>query len=201
MRVIAIMSSGNSNKFGAIIEHFKNTPDIKIVCISDNLRSDIFTLTKPEFVETKYLSPEAAQSYFMNNTFDLIAINGYQSKLDTGIYSLGKFINLHQSLLPAFKGDNALYRAFESGVKVSGITIHTLTGNNDTEKILAQYPILISALTHFDEFEKMTNTLTDLLYPIVIEKTLQNKLFDFQDLYDKHKSCSGNCSGGCGGCH
>ena len=59
----------------------------------------------------------------------------------------------------------------------------------------------IAKKIYFDEFEKMTNTLTDLLYPIVIEKTLQNKLFDFQDLYDKHKSCSGNCSGGCGGCH
>lgn len=201
MKTLGIMSSGNSDKFGAIIEHFKNNNDIKIFCISDNLKSDIFNLTKPDNIETKYISSENARQYFMSTNFDLIAINDYKSNLDKSIYTFAKFIKVHPSLLPAFSGDNALYRAFESGIKVSGITIHTLTGTPDTEKILAQYPILISNLTHFDEFSNMTENLINMIYPIVIEKTLDNKLFDFQDLLSKHSTCSGNCSGGCGDCH
>ena len=200
MKTLGIMSSGNSEKFNAIIEKFKNNKEVKIICISDNLKSDIFEVAKTKNIETKYISPENAQQYFMNSNFDLIAINDYKSKLDSNIYSFAKFINLHPSLLPAFRGDNALYRAFESGVKVSGITIHTMTGTPDTERILAQYPILISNLTHFDEFVSMTENLTNMIYPIVIEKTLEDKLFDFQDLFNKHSSCSGNCSNGCQGC-
>lgn len=202
MKTLGIMSSGNYDKFRAVVEYFKSAEDIKIVCISDNLKSDIFNIEKPDYVSTKYLSPETAISYFVSNHFDLIAINDYRSKLEDSVYTYGKFINLHPSLLPAFKGENALYRAFEAGVKVSGVTIHTMTSVHDNEKIIAQYPVLISNLTHFDEFEKMTQNLINLIYPIVIEKTLDNKLFDFQDLLNNSKSgCGGNCGGCSGGCH
>lgn len=200
MKTLGIMSSGNIEKFRAIIEHFKTSEDVKIICISDNLKSDIFNINKTDNLDTKYISPENALQYFTNTNFNLVAINDYKSKLDTNIYSFAKFINLHPSLLPAFRGENALYRAFESGVKVSGVTIHTLTGTPDTEKILAQYPVLISNLTHFDEFQKMTDNLTDMIYPIVIEKTLDNKLFDFQDLIDRSHSCSGSCGNHCSKC-
>ena len=198
MKVLGIMSSGNYDSFKAFLEYFKSKSDVKIVCICDNLRSDIFNIDKTDNLTTKYLSPETALSYFNSNHFDLIAVYDYRSKLDDNIYNFGKFINLHKSLLPAFKGDNALYRAFESGVKVSGVTIHTLTSTHDNEKILAQYPVLISNLTHFDEFELMTKNLVDMMYPIVIDKTLDNKLFDFQDLLSGSK---GSCSGNCGGCN
>ena len=43
----------------------------------------------------------------------------------------------------------------------------------------------------------MTDNLTDMIYPIVIEKTLDNKLFDFQDLIDRSHSCSGSCGNHC----
>ena len=198
---LGIMSSENSDKFGAIIQYFKSRNDIEITCISDNLKSDIFNLSKPDFVSTKYLSPENALSYFASNNFDLIAIYNYMPKLDDNIYNYGKFINLHFSLLPAFKGDNAIYRAFESGVKVSGVTIHTITSAHDNEKILAQYPVLISNVMHFDEFKQSIENIANLIYPIVIDKILQNKIFDFQDLISNKKGCSGSCGGNCGGCH
>ncbi|MBR6098112.1 hypothetical protein IKP85_00020 [bacterium] len=201
VKKLGVMSSGNSDRFGAVIEHFKNRNDIKIVCISDNLKSDIFNLSKPDYVETKYLSPEGAQNYFMGTNFDLIVVNDYKSKLDRKVYEFGKFINIHQSLLPAFQGDNALYRAFESGVKVSGITIHTLSNKPENDKIITQYPVLITNLMHFDEFEQAIINLENALIPIVTEKLLDGKLFDFQDLYDAHsKSCSGGC-GSCKSCH
>ena len=197
MKTLGIMSSGDYCKFKAILDFYKSNGNVKIVCITDNLKSDIFNVEKSTNVSTKYLSSETALSYFASEQFDLIAINDYRSKLSDNIYNHGKFINLHPSLLPAFKGENALFRAFESGVKVSGITVHTVTSTHDNEKILAQYPVLISNLTHFDEFETMTNNLIDMLYPIVIDKTLNDKLFDFQDLLSGANSC---CSGGCQGC-
>lgn len=198
---LAIMSSGDSDRFGAVIEHFNNRNDIEIVCISDNLKSDIFNLTKPDYVETKYLSSDGAQSYFAGNNFDLIIINDYKSKLDRKVYDFGKFINVHPSLLPAFQGDNALYRAFESGVKVSGITLHTLTNKPENDKIITQYPVLIPNLMHFDEFEKSILNVENALIPIVADKLLDGKLFDFSDLYNPNtKSCGSNCHS-CGECH
>ena len=75
--------------------------------------------------------------------------------------------------------------------------MHTLTGEIDGGKIIAQYPVLIGNLTHLDEFEEQIKRLEDVLYPIVILKILEDKVFDFSDLLG---GCSGNCTGDCGGC-
>lgn len=195
------MSSGNSDKFGGITEYFKKHDDIEITCISDNLNSDIFKLKPPENVKTLYLPKDDSEKYFSDNHFDLIVINNYKSEFNRNICRLCEIIKVHPSLLPAFPDDNAITQAFDAGVKVSGITIHTITEEEENDKIIAQYPILISNLMHYDEFEKAVLNLENLITPIVVEKLLDNKLFDFQDLFDNHHhGCGGNC-GGCGGCH
>ena len=50
----------------------------------------------------------------------------------------GRIINIHPSLLPAFKGANAVEQAVEYGVKVFGITIHWVSADLDGGKIIAQ---------------------------------------------------------------
>ena len=131
----------------------------------------------------------------------MVVINDYKSKLDRKIYDFGRFINVHPSLLPAFQGDNAVYRAFESGVKVSGITIHSISNKPENDKIITQYPVLITNLMHFDEFEKALRNLESILIPVVADKLLDNKLFDFQDLFASHPGGCGEHCKGCGNCH
>lgn len=97
-------------------------------------------------------------------------------------------ICIHPSLLPAFKGKDALKKAFVAGVKVSGITIYRPKGN----KIIFQYPVLIGNLTHFDEFCEEMRKIQEMIYPIVVEKILKDEAFDFGDLFFSHKGC-GNC--------
>ena len=47
-------------------------------------------------------------------------------------------LNVHPSLLPAFPGVDAQRRAFEHGVKVSGATVHLVTGYLDVGPIVLQ---------------------------------------------------------------
>ena len=49
---------------------------------------------------------------------------------------------------------------------------------------------------HFDEYVENILELAGFLYPRVIEKLLDNKIFDFEDLL---KSCNHGC-GSCSGC-
>ena len=102
-------------------------------------------------------------------------------------------ICFHPSLLPSFNTKEPIKDAFCAGVKVSGVTVYC----PKTDKIIAQYPVLIGNSTHYDEFEKEIHQLEHLLYPIVIDKILKDEVFDFNDLMGK---CSGNCSG-CNSCH
>lgn len=131
--------------------------------------------------------------------FDLIALINYDNNIEKEILKANKFINIHPSLLPAFEGKDANQKAFTSGVKVSGVTVHWVTNEQCNGKIIAQYPVLIGNTTHFDEFEQEIHRTANLLYPRVIECILDDKVFDFADLL-KGGCQSGGC-GGCGGCH
>ncbi len=150
------------------------------------INSDI-TNTIKKYFENKDV--EIIEVSEPNINADLIVFNNYSEKLPKNA------INIHPSLLPAFEGENAIQEAFLSGVKVSGITIH-----ND-EKIIAQYPVLIGIETHIDEFINDMHEVKKRLAPPVIEAIIEDRVFDFQDLFKnpcaRH---SGGCSN-CGGCH
>ena len=52
-----------------------------------------------------------------------------------------KIINIHPSLLPSFKGLNAIERAFNFGVKISGCTVHFVDKEIDQGIIISQAPV------------------------------------------------------------
>lgn len=71
---------------------------------------------------------------------DLVCLAGYMRIIGEellGRYG-GRIINIHPSLLPAFKGAHAVEQAVEYGVKVYGITIHWVDESLDGGRIIAQ---------------------------------------------------------------
>lgn len=199
MKTLAIMGSGNGGNFEAIAMYLQKRSDVKITCLSDKKDAFILERAKKLGIEHLHLPFKDNLEYFNKNKFDLVALAGYMRILPENILkSMGKVINIHPSLLPAFKGKDAIQQAFLSGVKVSGVTIHEVDSTLDGGKILAQYPVFITHGMHIDEFEEEIHTIEHKLYPIVIEKTLDDKVFDFQDLV-KNSCSSGGCGGKCSG--
>jgi phosphoribosylglycinamide formyltransferase-1 len=196
---IVIMGSGNGSNFEAIVKYF-SAKELKIECLSDVQDSYIFKRAEKFGINYKFLPFEKNLEYFSKNKFDLIVLAGYMRILPEEVLkNMGKVINIHPSLLPAFKGKDALKRAFISGVKVSGVTVHYVDCSLDGGKIIAQYPVFIDNLTHFDEFESKIHTLEHKLYPIVIEKILEDSVFDFSEFIKS--GCHNNeKAGGCWGC-
>lgn len=52
-------------------------------------------------------------------------------------------INVHPTLLPAFRGDHAVRQSIDYGVKVSGCTIHFIDEGVDTGPIIAQEAVAV----------------------------------------------------------
>ena len=50
-------------------------------------------------------------------------------------------LNIHPSLLPAFPGVEAQQQALQHGVKVTGATVHFVTGELDAGPIIVQAPV------------------------------------------------------------
>ena len=109
-------------------------------------------------------------------------------------------INFHPSLLPAFQRTDAIKEAFLSGVKVSGVTVHRVEKDKFYGQIIAQYPVLIGLETHIDEFEKDITDVENKLAIPVIDAILNDRVFDFHDLFRNSCSHNGGCSGNCSNC-
>lgn len=198
MKKLAVMGSGFGSNFEAIANYFSNK-DVEITCISDDSEAQI--LKRAEKLGIKYIHVPFEENfkYFTENKFDLVALAGYMRILPENVLQLSKFVNIHPSILPAFKGKDAIKRAFLAGVKLSGITIHWVEKDLDNGRIIAQYPVFISNDTRFDEFERNIHSIEHKLYPLVLHNLLEDRVFDFQDFLSDSSQNGGGC-GGCGSC-
>ena len=169
---------------------------MKKIAIFDK-ENKIINPVKKYFSETPDIIEISDMEDILKSEYDLIVLNNYRN-LDEKYINGTKIINVHPSLLPAFDTDNAISEAFTSGVKVSGVTIHTIEKDKTKNKILAQYPVLIGVTTHIDEFIQEIDSATNRLLPAVIESVINDEIFDFSDLF-RHK-CSNSCSS-CGKCN
>ena len=128
---------------------------------------------------------------------DILLLNNYYGQIPAEIFKKVTVLNLHPALLPAFANSDALIQAYTSGVKVSGVTVHYVEKDNFYGKIIAQYPLIISSDMHYNEYVEALTSIGNKLYPPVASAVLNDKVFDFSEIF-KHK-CSASCSS-CSGC-
>jgi phosphoribosylglycinamide formyltransferase 1 len=71
---------------------------------------------------------------------DLVVSAGFMKILGPAFLSrfIGRVVNTHPALLPAFPGAHAVPEALTYGVRVSGCTVHLVDAGMDTGPILAQ---------------------------------------------------------------
>ena len=75
---------------------------------------------------------------------DLIVLAGYMRILSPKfIKSFDRIINIHPSLLPKYKGIDAIQQALDSGDDVTGCTVHYVTEELDSGEIILQSKVPI----------------------------------------------------------
>src|SRR5688572_33455077 len=87
------------------------------------------------------MSQVSEQSFFFQ------AEDGIRDLTVTGVQTcaLPIFLNIHPSLLPAFKGLHVQQQAIDAGARVSGCTVHIVTTDLDDGPTVAQaaVPVLV----------------------------------------------------------
>ena len=104
---------------------------------------------------TSYISREALDRAVVENFrqrgVELVVMAGWMRIVTDVLVDAfpERLVNIHPSLLPSFRGLDAVGQALQAGVSISGCTVHIVTADLDAGPILAQAAVpVLAADTH-----------------------------------------------------
>ncbi|TGY89857.1 phosphoribosylglycinamide formyltransferase [Marinicauda algicola] len=86
-----------------------------------------------------------------------------------------KLINIHPSLLPAFKGVSTHERAIESGVRIHGCTVHFVRPEMDDGPIIGQAAVPVMPGDDADTLARRVLEAEHRLYPACLKLVVEGK--------------------------
>jgi phosphoribosylglycinamide formyltransferase 1 len=118
------------------------------------------------------------QSVLTTSGVELIALAGFMRLMTPAFVESwrNRMINIHPSLLPAFKGLKTHERALEAGVRITGCTVHFVRAEMDEGPILAQAAVPV---LHGDDAETLAARVLKAehkLYPEVLARLADGTL-------------------------
>ncbi|AKB43326.1 phosphoribosylglycinamide formyltransferase [Methanosarcina vacuolata] len=187
---IAVLVSGRGSNLQAVMDsidkgYIKNAT-INVV-ISNKANAYALERARNHGINAVFLDPgeygrdeydKAILNVLSQYDTDLLLLAGYFRILGNEIIKAyrNRIMNIHPSLLPAFKGLHAQKQAFEYGVKVAGCTVHFVDEGLDSGPIILQkcVPVLTG-----DTEETLTARILEqehVIYPEAIRLFTEGKL-------------------------
>ena len=186
---IAVFCSGNGGNFEAIlaaIRRGKLRAQVAVM-VCDNPKAFAIQRANRYGVPVAVLSPKLFPSrqaheeliirILKSQKVDLIALAGYMRILTPHLLNAykGRVLNIHPSLLPAFRGAHAVRDAFEARVQETGVSVHVVTLKLDSGPVLAQKKIKVIKSDTLKSLEAKVHRVEHGLYPAALQRFIGGK--------------------------
>ncbi len=157
-----------------------------LVC--DNPSAPVVYKAKMLKIKTALINPDLYASredfekkilfYLKEHKIKLIVLAGFMRMLSPDFVRTyrNRIINIHPSLLPAFKGSQAIRDAFEYGVKVTGVTVHFVDEKMDHGPVILQKELKVDKNDTLVSLEDKIHRIEHKLYPQAIKLFVGSKL-------------------------
>ncbi|MCL2572736.1 MAG: phosphoribosylglycinamide formyltransferase [Defluviitaleaceae bacterium] len=183
MKNIAIFASGNGSNFEAIATANINAKIKLLICDKPGAtviaRAERLGIPALIYNPKDYPNRAAYEEQILTNLKDAeaeyIFLAGYMRIIGSTLLEAyeGRIINIHPSLLPEFPGLDAISKAFSSGVKQTGVTIHYVDAGVDTGPIIAQEAVDILPGDTLEALEARIHQVEHKLYISVLKEILK----------------------------
>ncbi|MEJ2290885.1 MAG: phosphoribosylglycinamide formyltransferase [Deinococcales bacterium] len=146
---IAVLASGRGSNLEALLRAFPAGDPVGEVRLVISNRASAAALAKAQAagVEARHIpfrDPQAfaadAMQALDDAGIDLVCLAGFMRILPPSFVRRyqGRLLNVHPSLLPAFRGLQAQRQALDAGVRETGCTVHFVDEGVDTGGIIVQ---------------------------------------------------------------
>ncbi len=152
MKKIAVFASGSGTNFEAIAQACADgrldarialmvcdKPGAPVIARAERFGIESFVFSPKEWPSKAAFETEIVR-LLRERDVELICLAGYMRIVGEVLLDAypDRILNIHPSLLPAFKGAHAVEQAVAYGVKVYGITVHWVNADLDGGRIIAQ---------------------------------------------------------------
>ena len=179
---IAILASGEGSNFQELINLSKSNKfdiDIRILitnksnagCILRAKKSNIsYKIVKISDYENKEFFEDEIINIIKKHDIELIVMAGWMKIMSSKFVNAfkHKIINIHPSLLPSFKGNNAIKEAINNGSKITGCSVHFVEPEVDSGSIIMQAALSISKEDNIETITRKIHILEHKILPLSI---------------------------------
>ena len=181
---IAILASGEGSNFQELINLSKASKfdiDIRILitnksdagCIARAKKSNISykIIKKSDYEKNEFFEDEIINT-IKKHDIELVVMAGWMTIMSSKFVNVfkNKIINIHPSLLPSFKGKNAINDAIANGSKITGCSVHFVDPEVDSGSLIMQAALSISNADNKESISKKIHLLEHKILPLSISQ-------------------------------
>ena len=181
---IAVLASGEGSNFQELIDLSKSNKfdiDIRLLitnkseagCLSKAKNSNIsYKIIKvSDYENNEYFEDEIINT-IKKHDIELVVMAGWMKIMSSKFVNAfkNKIINIHPSLLPSFKGNNAIKEALKNGSKITGCSVHYVEPEVDSGSLIMQAAVSISDQDNIDSITKKIHLLEHKILPLSISE-------------------------------
>lgn len=192
---IAVLVSGNGNNLQVLIDQMlADALPIKLAGVISN-KADAYALERVRLTNAQHHTTIQTAIIDRDNNgkkydrvgfeqralavlgewqLDLVVLAGFMRIL-TPLFIDGvsqtlnaPMINLHPSLLPAYKGVNTHQRVLQTGERLHGCSVHMVTSELDAGRVIAQAVTAITPHENAEQLQQRVHGLEYQLLPLVV---------------------------------
>lgn len=187
---VGVLISGRGSNLQALIDACKSGDyPAAIVCVIANVagveglrraeREEIATHVVPHGAyKCREDFDDAVDKVLCSNGVSFVCLAGFMRVLSDKFVQKwrGRLVNIHPSLLPAFKGLDVHRRVIESGARISGCSVHFVVPELDSGPIIAQAAVPVWPDDTPDALAARTLTAEHRLYPLALRLLSEDRV-------------------------
>ena len=187
---LAILISGNGSNLQSIIDAIETGRlNAKIMVVVSN-NPDAFGLVRAtrhglhtwvidhQDYANRNQYDDVLRHYLESIDPDYIVLAGYMRILSPGFIEAfeHRILNIHPSLLPAYKGLNTHQRALDNAETQHGVSIHLVTAELDAGPVILQASYPVEVGDRVEDMQTKSHRLEHQMYPQVLSWLSDNNL-------------------------
>jgi phosphoribosylglycinamide formyltransferase 1 len=184
---VAVLISGRGSNLQALIDACADPayPAEIVLVISDRPEAPGLGIAEAAGVPAaaiqhsdQHAFAAAAEAMLRARRVELVCLAGFMRVLEAGFVEAwrDRMVNIHPSLLPAFRGLHAQRQALAAGVRFAGCTVHFVRPELDSGPIIGQAVVPIYP---GDDEERLSQRILEVehrLYPLALRLIAEGRL-------------------------